>query len=304
MARASKAVVARKANEATATDAAPALVPGGGFQPLRLVSVKLSNDGQIRYKHAILDDVSGKQVEFVGLDFSYCVFTRAYFHEAKFRDCKFVGARFTDCNFRNADIIRCDFRYADFTGTRIDTKEILNNLPAEPNIKRELLQILRKNALSMGDVRSGRQFVLKEIAAEKEHLRRAWKQDEPYYKEKYGGFKKLFKVFVDRSLLWIDGFLWGHGEQLWRMLISVPLLILVCAAISTIRAESIIPDPTISSAVNVFRSEFSYYLNLFVDVQADHQTQRIIWLDWIIVLSRYLVFGVLISGLFRWFSHR
>jgi hypothetical protein len=276
----------------------------GGIRPLRLASIKLGNDGRTDFKHAILDDVSGKKAEFDGVDFSYCVFTRAYFHEAKFRNCKFIGARFTECNFRNADIVGCDFRYADFTGTRIDTKEVLNNLPAEPNIRKELLQILRKNALSMGDVRSGREFVLREIAAEKEHLRRAWRRDEQYYKDKYSGFKKRTKVLVDRTLLWVDGFLWGHGEQLWKMLISVPSLLIICAVISTFKFELDVIDPTISSAWNIFLGELSYYFNLFLDVQIEHQMQRIIWLDWIVVLSRYLVFGVLIAGLFRWFSHR
>lgn len=304
MARTAKAVTVPKASRAIAHAAVPVLPAADTFRPLSLASVKLSGDDGSDFRHAILDDVSGKKGEFVGKDFSYCVFTRAYFHEAKFRDCKFVGARFTDCNFRNADIVGCDFRYADFTGTRIDTKEILNNLPGEPNIRRELLQILRKNSASMGDVRSGRQFVLMEIAAEKEHLRRAWRQEEPYYKKKYAGFKSLSKILLKRSFLWLDGFLWGHGERLWRMLISVPLLILACAAISTFRAESSVIDPTISSAVSLLFNEFYYYFSLFIDVQADHLTQRIVWLDWIVVLSRYVVFGVLISGLFRWFSHR
>src|SRR3546814_13073740 len=91
--------------------------------------------------------------------FSYSVFTRAYFHETTFANCKFVGAQFIDCNFRNAKLRRTDFSYARFNGTTIPTDQIIQCLPSWPNVRRELLQMLRRNAASFGDYGSKKVFV-------------------------------------------------------------------------------------------------------------------------------------------------
>jgi len=274
------------------------------FKPLVLSFTNIGQAKWSKYQHAILTDVSGKGGVFEGADFSYAVLTRAYFHKARFVRCKFVGTRFVDCNFRTAEIIDCDFNYADFLGTRIDTAEILRNMPGEPNVRRELLQILRKNALSMGDVRSARAFVLSEIDAKKEHLRRAWKGDGKYYSNKYDTLGKKAKVGFQRIALQLDSFLWGHGERLWKMIFSVSALLIGSAAISTFSASLPLADPALSFMATQFGRSFVYYFNLFLDVPGEPLNPKIILLDWVIVVARYVAFGVLISGLFRWLSHR
>src|SRR3546814_6236966 len=75
------------------------------------------------HKHCHFTDVRAKGAEFEGWDFSYSVFTRAYFHETTFANCKFVGAQFIDCNFRNAKLRRTDFSYASFNGTTIPDRK-------------------------------------------------------------------------------------------------------------------------------------------------------------------------------------
>jgi hypothetical protein len=274
------------------------------YKPLRLEHAKISDADPAGYRHAFLTDVSGKSAVFEDIDFSYAVFVRGYFHKAEFRGCKFVGARFTDCNFRNSIFSNCDFSYADFSGTRIPADEILQNLPDAPNISRELLQVLRKNAVSLGDIASARRFVLAEIDATREHLRRAWRQDTNYYRKKYGGFRKRAKIAAQRIGFWIDSFLWGHGERLWKMAISACALLVVSSAISTIYWAFGQADPTISSVSTTFSNSFSYYTSLFLDVQSEQHIDRILWLDWVVVVARYIAFGVLVTGLFRWLSHR
>ena len=95
------------------------------FQSQKLIHVKDS-----AFSHAQLIDVSGKKQVFERVDFSYSIFTRGYFHQAEFRSCDFTGTRFVDCNFRNTIFEDCSFSYSDFTGCRIETDEILKNLPA------------------------------------------------------------------------------------------------------------------------------------------------------------------------------
>lgn len=272
--------------------------------PVRLENVKLSGDGPKAYRHAFLTDVRGKGGVYEGIDFSYSVFTRAYFHNAVFRGCKFIGCRFADCNFRNASFSQCDFSYSDFSGTRIDADEILNSLPPQPNIRRELLQILRKNAISLGDVTSSRRFVIAEIDAKREHLRRAWRQDEGYYRDKYRGFGKRLGIGAKRMAFWVDSFLWGHGERLWKIAISVPVLLAIAAVVSTFQSVIVKPDPTVSSVANELLFYFRYYLALFLDIPYSHPDGRSLWMDAGIALLRYLAFGVLVAGLFRWLSHR
>jgi hypothetical protein len=269
------------------------------YQSQKLLDVKSS-----AFSHAHMIDVSGKKQVFENVDFSYSVFTRGYFHQAEFRACNFTGTRFIDCNFRNAIFEDCRFSYCDFSGCRIETDEVLKNLPDRPNVRRELLQIMRKNALSMGDVAAGRAFVIAELAAKKEHLRRAWKQDENYYKKKYGGFQKQSLVLIKRLGLWLDGFLWGHGEKLWNLPISALVVLAVFSVISSATWASSLVDPSISQVAMMFKSYMIYYVSLFLDAPYKDNLQHIVVIDWIVVIFRYVSLGILVSGLFRWLSHR
>lgn len=272
-------------------------------EPLQLRFKNIVVDSSVNYKHSHLTDVGGKNDHVSNIDFSYSVMTRAYFHKAKFEDCKFVGTRFTDCNFRSATFINCDFRYADFTGTRIGTKEILKSLPDEPNLRRELLQILRKNAISMGDVRSARSFVIAEIKAKKEHLRLAWRAEGKYY-GKYNTLVGRAKIGLERICLSLDWYLWGHGERLWMMGFSVTLLLALAATISVSTTTLLPSDPAVSDVFRHFFQALTHYISLFLDVPTDARVQQIVWLDWLVVVARYVAFGVLVSGIFRWLSHR
>lgn len=274
------------------------------YSPTVVEFQKLAPIAESSFAHGHLKDVSGKKQKFEKINFSYAVITRGYFHQAEFKNCKFTGTRFLDCNFRNATFEDCDFSYSDFSGCRLETDEVIRNLPDAPNIRQELLQILRKNALSIGDIRSGRVFVIAEIAARKEHLRRAWKQDENYYKKKYGGFRKQLDIAVRRTALWLDGFFWGHGERLWMLAVSTMCLLLLFSLISTLIWMSSFSDPTVSESLSIFGSSLMYYVSLFLDVQTEKASYNIIFIDWIVVIFRYISLGVLVSGIFRWLSHR
>src|SRR3546814_19907395 len=95
--------------------------------------------------------------------FSYSVFTRAYFHETTFANCQFVGAQFIDCNFRNAKLRRNDFSYARFNGTTIPTDQIIQCLPSWPNVRSELVQMLRRHATSGGGSGSSQSLVRRSV---------------------------------------------------------------------------------------------------------------------------------------------
>ncbi|MBX9453600.1 MAG: pentapeptide repeat-containing protein [Mesorhizobium sp.] len=273
------------------------------YKPLHLAHTNISKVENSDFRNSVLLYPSGKKAEFRSIDFSYMHMKFGYFHQAVFEDCKFVGSRFEECNFRNATFRNCDFRYAFFKESVIPTDEILENLPAEPNITKELLQNLRKNALSMGDVRSSRTFVLREIEATKEHLRRARRRDGNYYREKYSGFWPQFRVARSRILLAIDNALWGHGEKLWNMIYPILALIVISSAVSTYMSHNI-ENSSLPKVASVFWHHFLHYISAFLDVPAQHEVERVELLEWLIAISRYVAFGVLVAGIFRRFSHR
>src|SRR4051794_39610805 len=102
-----------------------------------------------RWRHRIFSDIDAKAVEFEDVDFSYSLITRGYFHKAKFRKCRFVGTRFSECNFRQASFTQCDFSYGVFDQTLIKFDQVEYSLPTFPNVRKDLLQLLRANAVSI-----------------------------------------------------------------------------------------------------------------------------------------------------------
>lgn len=256
------------------------------------------------FRHYEMDYVSAKGATFEDFDFSYSVMTDCYFHNARFINCKFTGARFFRCNFREAKFEGCDFRYIDANETKISADEVIANLPDYPNIAREILQVMRRNANSLGDVRDARRMVMCELDQRKEHLRRAIRGQGAYYKKKYGSLGAKLRLIAELSLLKLDSFAWGHGERIWKMI--VPILLLICAssAIHTYIGwkgnSGTSPDQTLSSFIGGVR----YYSSIFLSVDVAPASQRILWIEWIIAVVRLIALGMLISSLFRWLSHR
>ena len=195
------------------------------FKPKRYSLCDISKSEIYDFKHAHLDYVSGKGAVFRNFDFSYSVMTDCYFHKANFVDCKFIGARFFRCNFRGAEFERCNFMYIDANETRISANQVLNNMPDFPNIGREIAQVMRRNATSLGDVRASRKFMLYELEQRKEHIRRALRGEGQYYKRKYNTLSVKFRLLLEIILLRADSFIWGHGEKVWKLFASAAILV-------------------------------------------------------------------------------
>jgi Pentapeptide repeats (8 copies) len=237
------------------------------YSPKRYTDARLDRVLQgNRHQHCHFTDVNGKDVTFENYDFSYCIFIRAYFHNTTFVKCKFTGAHFIDCNFRNAQLRDCDFSYSNFNGTRLPTREILNNLPSWPNVRREVLQILRRNAASVGDYSSEREFVIREIDSAKEHYRRAWRRDEPYYRSKYNRNLKWLAAGAQLLAFKIDNFVWGHGERLWKALIAAVVFLFGLSFLLAVIAVPNADQTTLSDLWRNFLLSFVYNVNLFLDV--------------------------------------
>ncbi|MBB6426083.1 pentapeptide repeat-containing protein [Sphingopyxis sp. JAI128] len=251
-------------------------------------------------KNRRFDDLNANKATFVDCDFSYCVFERAYLRSGTFRNCNFVGCQFYDSNLRGASFYSCDFRFATFHRTLLEPKEILANLPLEPNLRRDSLQNLRSNAVEIGDYKSQRLYVLSEIEARADHLTRAFSGSESYYREKYGTVLDKLRAGVELGTLRLGGAIWGHGEKPLLIAVSATVLIL---AMTLFNFWSVIPRvgwEETGSGLQILR----YSIDQFLDAQPNPNFRGFLIVDYCLIAMRYLYIGLFISVLLKWLSHR
>jgi len=256
---------------------------------------------EANFQHHLFRNTGAKNLTYKNCDFSYCVFERAYFHGCNFINCKFVGARFTECNFRGATFDGCEFEYAVFSSTLISHKELLKNLPAWPNVKRELLRGLRINAERTGDAEAAKIFVREELSASREHLQKAREAKERYYAQKYKGFTKKIAVYLDSFWTWLDWHLWGHGEYPGRLIRTISIG-LVAAALYRLYADQEVSGATsLTHVMSMFLAYFRDVCYAFLGVVPESFP---IALASVLSLFRYVVLGLFISVLYKRLARR
>lgn len=265
-------------------------------------SVKGEVEGR-DFKHYQFIDIGAREVEFINCDFSYAVIERSYFYKARFTNCKFVGARFHGCNFRSATFTMCDFRYAYFSETVVTAKEIINNLPDWHNIRMELLRVLRVNAASVGDYRSEKLLIKEELNAEREHLRRARVLKEQYYTKKYKSTPKRVEIWFRSVLFWLDGVLWGHGENFLAPVASTLMLIALTAGYIAFQKEGASLQ-SVNDAFSSWGREFFTVLFAFLDVDTNTLFGSHPYICSVVVLVRYVFLGLIVAALYRRVAHR
>ncbi|MXO92712.1 hypothetical protein GRI62_03705 [Erythrobacter arachoides] len=252
----------------------------------------------LRYRQ--FDDFNGAESTFKSCNFSFSIFSRAYFHNAKFENCSFIGCRFSECNFRGAEIYSCDFKYARFQNCLIESRDIIPSLPPEPNLRRELLQNLRVNAIQLGSTDEVRAYTLEEISAELEHYKRALFGYDRYYQRKYP--TSLDKIIVLIKLIShaISGFFWGHGERPFKLLLSVIILLILASFVNWFSYE---PD---SSLGDIFYggSIFLQTLNVFLGIGDAFDQAGYKLVNYAIVLMRYVYIGLLVTVAMRSITYR
>jgi hypothetical protein len=182
----------------------------------------------------------------------------------------------------------------------VEAKELLATLPQEPNLRRDILQNLRANAVEIGDYRSQQSYVLEEVKAKSDHLSRALRGSESYYKRKYGTLVARSKAGLSLFGLWISGFVWGHGERSWRMFLSGTIWLIV---LSVINFWSVLPRvgwEASGSGIEVFR----YCVNMLLDAGPNAEFKGFTVVDYTLIAMRYVYIGLFISVLFKGISHR
>ncbi|RLG15219.1 hypothetical protein DRN69_03385 [Candidatus Pacearchaeota archaeon] len=121
-------------------------------------------------KRCLFRRVGIKHLKAQSCDFHGCIFEDCYFREGDFTNIDFTGSIFRDCNLSKAKFKACSFRYVRFNNCLINTKEIMSNLPREPNLRSQLLLSLKKNSIEMGLNEEADLFLVEQIKTRKEEL--------------------------------------------------------------------------------------------------------------------------------------
>lgn len=246
------------------------------------------------------DDLNANDTKFVSCDFSYSIFSRAYFHGASFEDCKFVGCRFYDSNLRGARFYGCDVRYATFHRSLVEPRELLATLPLEANLRRESLQNLRANAAEIGDFKSQRTYVIAEIEATADHLSRAIRGSDSYYKQKYNTFSKRLSAALQLFGLRLSGLVWGNGEKPGRIIISAAFFVLLLSLVNLWAVAPRVGWQATHGGIAVLQ----YSIDQLFDANPSATFRGFALIDYVLILMRYIYIGLFISVLYKTISHR
>lgn len=246
-------------------------------------------------------EANGSKLVFRNCDFSYSVIERCYFRSARFEGCNFTGAKILDSNFRSVEFAGCIFDYVTIQRSHVPTQELLRNLPAYANVRRDFLQQLRANASSIGDATHTNVLVAKELQAERDYWREARLGTSTYYQQKYAGPRKQLEAYRHSIGLWLDQSVWGHGESIIRLITST----FACLCLLTLFRWFTYPIKSVEAMnlgqlLDAMLDTWCLYLDLPFGLAGDKQY---VWSS-VVVLLRYLTLGLFIAVLFRKLSKR
>ncbi len=169
-----------------------------------------------------------KEVRFEGVNFSYTIFDTCYLRKCVFINCNFTGCRFKDSNLHGSSFEGCKFDYAFFDKTIVDPEILESGCPGPENLRDKFARTLRTNFQSLGDYSSVNKAVHLELDAKEEHLRKAWRSKESYYRQKYKGIVRV-KMFIGWLNFKAFDYIWGNGESLWKLGRAVVVILVVIA---------------------------------------------------------------------------
>ena len=274
------------------------------FKPRVFEQCSISRTKIKDFKHATLNQASGKNAVFINIDFRYAEINDCYFHGATFENCNFTGAKIRRSNFRTASFRSCTFDYITVEATPIDYKQITKQLPSWPNVAQELLQSLRRNAVTLGEMKDVRDLTILEVEQEREHLRRARRLQESYYNEKYGSFSAQLQVWLRSVALWLSSVIWGHGEKVSRLIISCFFCIFAISLLSAIAEVYYNPTISVISFIKFLLGSLQTNSLELLGVSKTPNPDQGLWAQTIVACLRIVFGGMFVAYIFRSISRR
>jgi hypothetical protein len=234
------------------------------------------------------------KVEFKNINFRYCIFDAAYLRNCSFDSCDFTGCRFVNSNLSGSSFSGCIFDYASFDKTHVDSDILNTGCPGHENLKLKFARSLRINYQQIGDAKSANQAISIELQATEDHLHKAWKSKESYYRKKYTGFDRL-KVFGEWVQFKILDFIWGNGESTWKLCRAVIVVLLIITAIHAMNFD----DPRL---IKSYGDALLYSPQVFLGIVFPSEYPTLYLTA--ILLIRLIMFGFFMSIIIKRFNRR
>ncbi|EAY0429530.1 pentapeptide repeat-containing protein [Salmonella enterica] len=247
-----------------------------------------------KFVNKLFERLVALNIEFKNVNFSYCIFDAAYIRKCSFQDCEFTGCRFLNCNLIGSSFSGCKFDYATFDKTYIDNDILESGCPGPDNLRLKFARSLRLNYQQVGDSKSANKAIAIELQATGEHLHKAWKSKESYYRKKYKRFGR-FKMFGE----WVEfkalDLIWGNGESALKLCRAVIVILCIIALHHVLDYG----DPKLLS---------SYFDALVMSPQIFlgilHPPQYSASFLTIVILVRLIMFGFFMSIIIKRFNRR
>lgn len=184
-------------------------------------------DGERFVNHLFIRLVA-KGRTFRRVDFKYAIFDGCYLRGCVFDSCDFTGAKFTSSNMHGSSFTGCKFDYATFDKTIVDNDILDVGCPGPENLRMRFARTLRTNYQQLGDAASANKAIGIELEATHDHLLKAWRSRESYYRNKYPGWRRA-KAFGEWVQFRCLDFVWGNGESPLKLFRFVFLLLFAMA---------------------------------------------------------------------------
>jgi Pentapeptide repeats (8 copies) len=257
----------------------------------RKFDVPISNEA---FTNKLFERLVALKVEFRNINFRYCIFDAAYLRNCNFDSCDFTGCRFVNCNLSGSSFNGCIFDYANFEKTHVDSDILDAGCPGHENLKLKFARSLRMNYQQIGDAKSANKAISIELQATEDHLHKAWKSKESYYRKKYKGFDR-FKVFGEWMQFKILDLIWGNGESAWKLCRAVLAVFITIALIHVVNFD----DPLL---IKSYGEALLKSPQIFLGVESP-PIYPALYLT-AILLTRLIMFGFFMSIIIKRFSRR
>jgi hypothetical protein len=157
----------------------------------------------------------------------------SYLRDCHFDSCDFTGCRFTNTNLAGSKFSGCKFDYVSFEKTLVEPAILETECPGFENLKLRFARTLRTNFQQLGDANAANRAMNVELSATATHLKKAAWSNESYYRKHYAGWTRLEVVFEWAFFNALD-FIWGNGENPWRLFRFLILILASMAVYDTV----------------------------------------------------------------------
>lgn len=243
-----------------------------------------------------------KDIIFENVDFSKAYFENSYLRDCRFIRCNFEGAKFTGSNLTGSYFVDCNFDYVTFEKTFVDD-EIFECAPKKSNLRYKFARSLKLNYASIGDYIRSSKAVAIELAATKRHLMDSWLYEEQWHKIKYSGIRKRLQQFWKWFKVSLLDFLWGNGESLWRLVRFNILIFFILTVYHIIeKKENIAPKILDIFFIKIPANYFA--VEILDDSGKNYFEYYPSWLSLLLVITRLICFGLLMSIIIKKYNRR